>query len=87
MMIDPASSPRVRCFQAEVAATRLHCLREDTATQPSQLLNQQQKWLCVGVSSFQAAILTLVLSWTKKRVPGTETDWAPSHDYEAITQL
>ena len=79
------ASPRASCFQAQVTATRLHCLREDMDTQSSQLLSQNQEWPCVG--GVMEAPLPLVLSWTKKREPGTEADWAPSHNHDAITQL
>ena len=80
------TSPRARCFQAQMAATRLHCLREELDTHSSQLLNQHQEWPFVGVG-MEATTLPLVLSWTKKREPGTEADWAPSHNHETITQL
>ena len=78
-------SPRARCFQAQVTATRLHCLREDMAIHSSQLLNHNQGWLYVG--GMMEATLPLVLSWTKKREPGTEVDWAPSHNHDTTTQL
>ena len=80
------ASPRARCFQAQVIATRLHCLRNDSTTQSSQLLNNKQEWLYVGVR-MDATRLPLVLSWTKKREPGTEADWAPSHNHDPGTQL
>ena len=79
------TSPQARCFQAQVTATRLHCLREDMDTQSSQLLNQNQELPSVG--GMMEAPLPLVLSWTKKREPGTEADWAPSHNHDTITQL
>ena len=79
------TSPRARCFQAQVTATRLHCLREDIRTHSSQLLNHNQEWLYV--EGMMEAPLPLVLSWTKKREPGTEADWAPSHNHESLTQL
>ena len=78
--------PGTRCFQAQVTATRLHCLREEVAPQSSQLLNQNQEWLSVG-GMIEADPLPLVLSWTKKREPGTEADWAPSHNHDLSTQL
>ena len=80
------TSPQANSFRAQVAAFRLHCLREDPTTHSSQLLNQKEEWPFAGVG-LEAAPLPLVLSWTKKREPGTEADWAPSHNHEAITQL
>ena len=80
------SSSRAKCFQAQATATRLHCLEEEMDTQSSQLLKHNQEWPCAGVG-MEAAPLPLVLSWTKKREPGTEADWAPSHNHDAITQL
>ena len=80
------ASPRARCFQAQVTATRLHCLREETTTHSSQLLKRTHEWPCVGVG-MEADPLPLVLSWTKKREPGTEADWAPSHNYDGGTRL
>ena len=86
------SSPLASCFQAQVTATRLHCLREEIATHSSQLLNQNQELPSVGgmmeATLPQAATpLPPVLSWTKKREPGTEADWAPSHNHDTGTQL
>ena len=80
------TTPRARCFRAQVAATRHHCLEEEMDTQSSQLLKHNQEWPCAGVG-MEAAPLPLVLSWTKKREPGTEADWAPSHKYDTFTQL
>ena len=80
------TSPRARCFQAQVTATRLHCLREEEATHSSQLLKRTHEWPCVGGGVMETP-LPLVLSWTKKREPGTEADWAPSHNHDTITQL
>ena len=80
------TSPRARCFQAQVTASRLHCLSEDFTTHSSQLLNQNNEWPCVGGLKMEAS-LPLVLSWTKKREPGTEADWAPSHNHDPLTQL
>ena len=85
MVVTLVTSPRASCFQAQVAATRLYCLREEAATQSLQLLNQNQEWPCVG--DMMEATLPLVLSWTKKREPGTEADWAPSHNHDYGTQL
>ena len=84
-MVMVVAFPRARCFQAQVAATRLHCFREEVATHSSQLLNQNQD--CLYVGALMEATLPLVLSWTKKREPGTEADWAPSHNHDTITQL
>ena len=80
------TSPRARCFQAQGAATRHHCLRVEFNTHSSQLLDHDQEWPCQEVG-MEATTLPLVLSWTKKREPGTEADWAPSHNHETITQL
>ena len=80
-------SPRVICFQALVAARCLHCLRQDVGTHSSQLLIHDREWPCVGGRSLEATPLPLVLSWTNKREPGTEADWAPSRNHETITQL
>ena len=79
-------SLRARCFQAQVTATRLHCLREETTTHSSQLLKRTHEWPCVA-GMMETTSLPLVLSWTKKREPGTEADWAPSHNHDTITQL
>ena len=80
------TSPRARRFPARLAATHLHCLREEDSTQSSPLLSHDQEWLFVVVI-LEAAALPLVLSWTKKREPGTEADWAPSHNHDTGTQL
>ena len=85
-MMMVVSSPRASCFQAQVTATCLHCLRQDLSTHSSPLLNQNQEWPCVA-GGMEATTLPLVLSWTKKREPGTEADWAPSHNHDHGTQL